>query len=112
MLQSSPGGGGGLPGPGGVLLAGGVSPWSRWGGGVLPAGGSAWSVGVCLVRGGLPGLGGSPWSQGGFSLVPGGLLAGGFSPGGLLGPGGGLPGRGGVLRRPPLWTESQTRVKT
>ena len=126
MLQSS---------SGGVLLgAGGVSAWSRGDllgpGGVLPARGVslAWGGGVSLV------WGMSPWSWGGICLVPGGVL---LVPGGvLLGPrgvvclvGGVLPAGGfslpggvslvwgvspwsrGVLRRPPLCTESQTRVK-
>ena len=96
-----------LPGEGGLPVPG---------GGVLPAGG------VCLVRGippcqgGLPGPGGSARSRG----VP--PWSGGFLPGlgGFSLPGGGVclvPGAvplwsGGVLQRPPLLTESQTRVKT
>ena len=95
----SPWSGGGLPGPGGFSLLGGCLPGP---GGVLPAGG------VSLV------LGGGVLPAGGFSLVPGGSA---WS-GGVL-PAGGEIGRvvsawslGGVLRRPPLCTESQTRVKT
>ena len=134
MLQSSSWGGVVLPAGGaggfslvrGVCLVGGVLP--AGGGGVLGtgAGGSARS------RGGSPCWGVSAWSRGegspcqevslvlggvfslpgGFSLVPGGSA---WS-GGVL-PAGGrygwyLPGPGGVLRRPPLCTESQTRVKT
>ena len=90
MLQSSSGGG------------------SVWSGGVLlgPGGGVVLlgpGGGFSLVPGGG---GGSPWSRGGgFSLVPGGE-----SPWSR----GGLPGPGGILQRPPppLWTESQTPVKT
>ena len=58
-------GGGGLPGPGG---------------------GSAWSRGVSLVQGGLPGPGGSPWSRwvclvwGGSAWLGGGVLRGGWHP--------------------------------
>ena len=84
-------------GLGGVSLVQGVLP-ALWGGGVLPAwyiGGGvslpgpggvlpAWSGGVSL-----PGLGGLPaWSGGSPCLV-----------------------QGGLDDRPPLWTESQTRVK-
>ena len=53
MLESASGGRG-LPGPGGL-------------------GGSAWSRGVCMVPGGLPGPGGSAWS-GGWSAWSGGCL--------------------------------------
>ena len=94
-----PGLGGCLPGLGGVCLVRGVSAWS---GGCLPGPG-----GVCLV------WGVSAWSGG---CLPG--------LGGLPGPAGCLPGPGGsawsgglashhALRQtPPLWTESQTPVKT
>ena len=110
---------GGSPWSRGVSVWSGGSPWSRGegvclvpGGWCLPGpGGLLGPGGVCLVQGGspwsggcLPGLGGSPWSQG-VSV---------WSRGVLLGPRGGgvclVPG--GALRRPPLWTESQTRVKT
>ena len=87
---------------------------SAWSGGV-----SAWSVGgVCLVQGGLPGLGGLPGpGGGGVCLVQGGCGGGGFCLvwGGLPGLGGsawsrgclpglgvGLPGPGGI----PACTEA------
>ena len=62
--------GGVLPGPGGrgVLPDLEGSPRSR--------GGSAWSGGVSLVRGVLPGLGGSHWSRGGVLPGPVGDLPG------------------------------------
>ena len=69
-----PGGGGGLPGPGG-------SAWSRGSaprGGVPGWSGGAWSQGGCLVQGvclvclGVSGPGGSAWSGGG--LLPGGYI--------------------------------------
>ena len=86
MLQSTSGGGGGclpgpggvsawsggMSGPGGVLLRGG----SVWSGGFCSGGVSAWSGGVCLVPGGV-----------GWCLVWGGVL---------------LPGGGGI----PACTEA------
>ena len=85
---------GGLPGPGGFSLVGGVC-LARGGGFYVLGGGFS-----------LPGGVVSAWSQGGFSLV-----SGGFSlPGGvcLVRGEGGLPAQGGVclvpgeaLRRPP-----------
>ena len=103
---------GGLPGLGGgslvlwswgrVCLVWGVGLWSRGG---LP--GPGWGDGS-LVPGGLPGPGGGLWSWGvclvrGVCLVWGGCLPG---PGGLASQH--------ALRQtiPPLWTESETPVKT
>ena len=82
------------------LLPGGGSPWSR-GGSAWSRGGSPWSrEGLPGLGGVLPGLGGSAWSGEGGSAWSGGVL---------LGPRGAW---GGFSGDPPLWTESQTRVKT
>ena len=105
---------GGFPCPGGSAWSGGrgVSAWSR-------KGVSAWSQGVCLVRGVSAWSGGCSPCRGGVCLVWGGfclVLGGSPCPGeGLPGPGGGsawswggflparrgLPGPGGPARRPP-----------
>ena len=123
---------GGVPDPGGVYLLGGLSaPGGVPGlGGLLPggvcwgvylvwgvsaqgctcSGGCTWSGG-CTCSRGVSGLGGvcsrgRTWSRGGC------LLQGGV-PGleGCLLPGGGAPGSG-ACQVLPLWTESQTPVKT
>ena len=118
-----PGGGGGcVPGPWGggctwprgvylvrgYLVPGGCT-WS-WGVGGIPGpgGGCTWSPG------GVPGPGGCTWSRGVY-LVPGGVylvLGGTWSWGGTWSRG--VPGPEGVPGQvpPPLWTESQTPVKT
>ena len=126
---------GGLP-PGRCLLlggspSGGLGVPPSWGvsfRGVPPSWGGASFLGGCLLLRGSPGR---PPSLGG--LLPGGFLPGGASLGDLLLRGaslfGGLP-PGGLLvggvppsrlspscwgasfRDTPLWTESQTRVKT
>ena len=88
-------GGGGLPGSwGGVCL--------------VPGGFSLVQGGFSLVWGGSPWSGGVLLGRGGFSLVWGGLPG----PGGVCLVPGGSPWSRGVLRRPPLLTESQTRAKT
>ena len=81
----------------------------------LPGGGVSAPRGVCLLPGGVSTPGGV-CSRGG--LLRGGVCSqgGGLLQGGLLQGGGGLL-RGGVSQdalrqRPPLWTESQTPVKT
>ena len=107
-----------LWGGGGFSLVGGCLP-VPWGFSLVWGGVSAWSQGMFAWSGGLL-LG-----PGGFSLVPGYVftrVCDSVHRGGLPGPRGGspwsggwcLPGPwgGGVLWRPPLWTESQTRVKT
>ena len=91
--------GGCLPGLGGVCLVRGGSAWSFGQGGLLGPGG-----GVCLVWGGLV------WGGGG---LPGPRGVGLWSRGGLPG----LVGGAGIpacteADTPPLWTESQTPVKT
>ena len=58
----------------------------------------------------LPGLGGSAWSEGVSTWFGGGLP--GPREGVCLVPVGGSAWSGGLPRDPPLWTESQTRVKT
>ena len=100
-----------MSGPGG-------SPWSR-GGGCLPLLGGVLLVpeggAVCLILGGGFSLvqgGGGVCLFRGVLLGPGGVCLPGRG-GGFLGPGGSPWSGGGVLRRlPPLWTESQTPVKT
>ena len=75
---------------------------------LLPGGGGFSLRGACLVRGGSP-----CWR--GVCLVWGGLPAGGVCLvwGGSACSGGGfLPAGGACPEKPPLWTESQTRVKT
>ena len=91
---------------------------------IVPGGVCLWSWGVCFWsgRGGQWGAlafgprGGLPMVPGGSALGPGGVSAYGPMGGSAYGPRGSAFGPGGYPSmqwgRPPLWTESQTRVKT
>ena len=90
---------GGGSGPGGCLLPGGSGPVP----GVCSGG--VWSRGVSASGGVCSGGQSGPRGVGGSGPVPGGLLLGGSAPRGVSQH---------ALRQntPPLWTESQTPVKT